>query len=218
MLSDAFWVRADEGDEDKPALTYGGLINAATNRHDVAPGTLASLYGLRLARPGLESAVRVTLGGMTALLASVSANQINLQIPDGVEPGLVELRVFNGAVESELMLVPIRQTAPGLFRAVRSTGEVVGPATPLLAGREFTLVATGFGATNSNLLDAVVLINGFRLKPTAVTSSGLGIQEVTLTLPEAFGAAASVKLEVLVAGRLSNALRVPVTPGPTTLQ
>ena len=217
VLTQAFRVRGD-GDDDKPALTYGGVINAATSTPDVAPGTLASLYGLRLARPGLESAVRVTLGGLEAPLASVSAYQINLQIPDGVEPGLVELRVFNGAIESELMLVPIGHAAPGLFRAVRSTGEVAGPATPLLAGSEFTLVATGFGTSDSDSLGAIVVVNGFRLKPISVTSPGPGIQEVTLTLPEAFGAAASVQLQVLVAGRLSNVLRVPVTPVLATLQ
>lgn len=218
LLPDAFEVKGDAATDDRPMLRYNGLLNAATNTHQLAPGTLASLYGLHLAVAGAESTVRVTFNGLPASLVAVTDGQINLQIPDAVEPGLSELRVFNGAVGSEPMLVSIGRAAPGLFRVVSANGALAGAESPLQAGQSFKVVATGFGVTPGSLEDAVVLVNGIRLKPISTAAPSPGIQELTVTLPAALGSIGAARIEVLVAGRLSNALEVPVAAGLLALQ
>jgi uncharacterized protein (TIGR03437 family) len=218
LLPDAFEVKGAAGPDDKPVLRYNGLLNAATNTHQLAPGTLASLYGLHLAAAGAESAVRVTFNGLEAPLVAVSENQINLQVPDAVKPGLAELRVFNGAADSELMLVSIGRSAPGLFRVISDRGVIATAGSPLEAGRSFKIVATGFGVRPGSLQDAIVLVNGIRLKPVSAAAPSPGIQELTVNLPAALGSVDSARIEVLVSGRLSNALEVPIAAGLAALQ
>jgi uncharacterized protein (TIGR03437 family) len=218
LLPDAFEVKGNVATDSRPILRYNGVLNAATNTHQLAPGALASLYGLNLSSAGNESAVRVTFNGIEAPLVAVTANQINLQIPEAVAPGLAELRVFNGAAESEMMLVQIGRSAPGLFRVVSEDGLVLGAASPLVAGKSFKVVATGFGVNPGSLASAVVLVDGVRLTPVSATSPSPGIQELTVTLPEALGSIGAASIEVLVAGRLSNAIEVPVASGLLALQ
>lgn len=213
LLPDAFEVKGDAAADDRPILRFNGVLNAATNTHRLAPGTLASLYGLHLASPGAESAVRVTFNGLEAPLVAVTESQINLQIPEGVQPGLAELRVFNGVSGSEPMLVSIGRSAPGLFRVVSEDGVIAGVGSPLAGGQSFKVVATGFGVTPGSLEGAVVLVNGIRLRPVLAATPSPGIQELTVTLPDALGSIGAAQVEVLVAGRLSNALEVPVTAG-----
>ncbi len=217
LLPDAFEVKGNAQADNRPVLRYNGLLNSATNAHQLAPGALASLYGLHLASPGAESAVRVTFNGVAAPLIAVTDTQINLQIPESVGPGLAELRVFNGAADSELMLVSIGRSAPGLFRVISEEGAIAGPENPLTAGQNFKVVATGFGVSPGSVENAVVLVNGVRLTPVAAARPSPGIQELTVTLPPEFGSAAGASIEVLVAGRLSNALEVPVSAGPLAL-
>lgn len=218
LLPDVFEVKGEAAADDRPMLRYSGLLNAATNTHQLAPGTLASLYGLNLAAAGAESAVRVLFNGVEAPLVAVTDTQINLQIPLTVRPGLAELRVFNGVAESELMLVSIGRSAPGLFRIVSETGVIANAASPLSAGQEFKVIATGFGVGQGNVEEAVVLVNGIRLTPLSATAPSPGIQELTVILPAEFGAMNAASISVLVAGRLSNTLAVPITAGPLALQ
>jgi uncharacterized protein (TIGR03437 family) len=218
LLPDAFEVKGDAATDDRPMLRYDGLLNAATNTQQLAPGTLASLYGLHLAAAGAESAVRVTFNGVEAPLVAVTDTQINLQIPPAVKPGLAELRVFNGAADSELMLVSIGRSAPGLFRVISEKGVVASAASPLSAGQDFKVVATGFGVSPGSVEDAVVLVNGIRLSPVSAADPSPGIQELTVTLPAELGSVGVARIEVLVAGRLSNALEVPIAAGLLALQ
>jgi uncharacterized protein (TIGR03437 family) len=218
LLPDAFEVKGDAATDDRPLLRYNGVLNAATNTQQLAPGALASLYGAHLAVAGAESTVRVTLNGLPAPLVAVTESQINLQIPDAVQPGLAELRVFNGVAESELMLVSISRSAPGLFRVVSDKGLTAGVGSPLEAGESFKVIATGFGVAPGSLGDAVVLVNGIRLTPVTTATPSPGIQELTVTLPESLGSLGGAQIEVLVGGRLSNAIEVPVSAGLLALQ
>jgi hypothetical protein len=63
-----------------------------------------------------------------------------------------------------------------------------------------------------------VLVNGIRLTTASVASPSPGIQELTVTLPAALSSIGGAHIEVLVAGRLSNAIDVPVAAGLLALQ
>jgi uncharacterized protein (TIGR03437 family) len=75
-----------------PVVATGGVLNAASNLANLAPGALATLYGSQLADgtptiaftnsfPSKAGAVTVSVNGVNAPLIYVSPTQINIQIP-----------------------------------------------------------------------------------------------------------------------------------------
>jgi hypothetical protein len=73
------------------------LVNAASYDRTVAPGSLAALFGSAMATqiasastlplPTTLGGVTVKMNGINAPLFFVSPNQINLQVPSGVNAG-----------------------------------------------------------------------------------------------------------------------------------
>jgi len=74
-----------------PVLSYQGLVNSASSQARLAPGSLASLYGINLAfstssaagvpLPLVLGGTTVTLNGTAVPLLLVTSTQINLQLP-----------------------------------------------------------------------------------------------------------------------------------------
>src|SRR5690606_18416912 len=144
---------------DGARLRYQGLVNAANGRPDLAPGTLASLFGERLTAPGREGDVRVTVAGLSAHVVSVTASQINLIIPETAPLGAVEYTVFNGSQESDPMLADLRRSAPGIFRAVEPSPAAEGG---------FGLLVTGLGPIAlANPASVFAFVGGVRLPAAA---------------------------------------------------
>ncbi|MCB1021223.1 MAG: matrixin family metalloprotease, partial [Acidobacteria bacterium] len=102
---DAFEVvSATASLESQPRLRYQALVNSATGRPDLSPGTLASLFGSSLTGQD-PAAVQILIGGLAAKLVAVTDEQINLVIPEQAPTGALEVRLINGAGESAPMLV-----------------------------------------------------------------------------------------------------------------
>ena len=54
---------------------------------------------------------------MTARLVAVTPGQINLQVPFGIAPGTVNLRVVRDGVDTLSAVAQIAPSSPGLFLA-----------------------------------------------------------------------------------------------------
>src|SRR3954454_16034869 len=86
-----FVVAASAAHAQIPAVTQGGVVNAASNTGTVAPGQLVSIYGTNLAETLTKADtvplstelgdVSVTFNGISTPLLFVSASQINAQLP-----------------------------------------------------------------------------------------------------------------------------------------
>jgi len=151
-------------------VAAGGVVDAASFRAPVAPGSLVSIFGTNLA-PGPVSAaviplpttlgkVSVSFNGFPAPLLYVSAGQINAQLPWEVPAtGAVTVIVTNDGVSSAPQNVQVGVFSPALFALAghavainpdgslaAPTGSIAGLATyPATPGDTLMLLASGLG-------------------------------------------------------------------------
>ena len=129
-----------------PALT--AVLNAASFTPGVAPGSIASLFGKRLALETVSTSVHLAaLGGIrieiidgmgaarAARLLFVSPGQINFLTPDEAVSGESVLRLTREGEEPAELAFTIIAVAPGLFSA-NGTGEGIGTISALRVGAD----------------------------------------------------------------------------------
>ncbi len=227
-----FRVDAAAASATTPLLTYQGLLNSATLQARVAPGTLATLFGVNLslgppsgANPPLPATLggtSVTLNDQPVPLSLVTPTQINLQIPFNMPSGPVVLRVNNGAEISAPMVVQIDPVAPGLFRALSSAGVVLDGGTAARLGDTIILLATGLGAVSQPVAAGSpapaapvtatvrVWVAGVELLPTyaGLAPGTAGLYQINVPLPLNLPVASSAPLSIVVDGQASNVLTI----------
>jgi len=146
---------------DPPVVS--AVTNAASFRNDpVAPGSLITLFGTRLALitagpapvplPLSLADVSVTINGLAAPLLYVSPTQINAQMPAGISPGQATVVVRTGGVASQPVSIPVRRAGPGIFTdshgqavVLNADGSANSPQNPGAAGTTVSLFLTGVG-------------------------------------------------------------------------
>jgi len=87
------------------------VVNAASFRGPVAPGSLASAFG------DWGEGAEVTVDGTAARVIGWFAGQVNFQVPEATRPGLVSTRI--GGVSGTTRVV---EAAPGLFAVIARDG------------------------------------------------------------------------------------------------
>jgi len=155
-----------------PVINPSGIINAASFLGDIAPGSLASLFGSNLADNTYQGSqvldsnnhfltsvagVGVSVNGVNAPLTFVSPGQINFQVPWETAPSTaVNVQVTRGSAQSNVETVTMTNTSsPSMFLNNLSTGVawVTGtvaegcPTTQctMQAGNTYQLWANGLG-------------------------------------------------------------------------
>ena len=147
-----------------PAITPGGVGDAARGGAVVARGGLASIYGTNLAasttKPGVVpvstylGGVQVSVGGRYAPIMFISPKQINFQVPfeTPVSSG-VPVIVTRDGVASSPVNVTVADYAPAVFVygnapdpiAVHANGSLITAANPAAAGEVIVVYGTGVG-------------------------------------------------------------------------
>jgi beta-glucosidase len=164
-----------------PVITPGGVVNAASFVGDIAPGSLATLFGSNLADGVYQGSqvvdsnnhfltavagVSVSVNGVNAPLIYVGPAQINFQVPWETALGAVNVQVTNPSAVSNVEPITIASTAaPSLFLNDYSTGVawVTGTAAEgcpisqcaIQAGNTYQLWANGLGPKNAPEQDGV---------------------------------------------------------------
>ena len=126
-------------------------LNAAGFTPGIAPGSIASLFGKRLALETFSASAQpvlpAALGGVrieiidstsearAARLLFVSPGQINFLMPDETAPGAAVLRLTREGEEPVELAFTIDAVAPGLFSA-NGTGEGIGAITARREGAD----------------------------------------------------------------------------------
>src|ERR1022692_4971141 len=109
-----------------PLVEPGGVVDAASFKGPVVPGSLVSIFGSNLASgtasasaiplPVTLGGVSVSFNGIAAPLLYVSGQQINAQLPWEVSTtGPVSVVVANGTAASAPHSVQVGTFSPGLF-------------------------------------------------------------------------------------------------------
>jgi uncharacterized protein (TIGR03437 family) len=182
-----------------PAVSSGGIINAANGISPVAPGSLVSIYGSNLAG-GLAQAdtiplstsmgdVSVTFNGVPAPLLFVSSGQINAQLPWNVissgTVGTVNVVVTRNNQASAAQTLQVGPFSPGIFEigniavAINPDGSIAAPAgsipgiptKPAKIGDPGGLVilCTGLGAVDPPAVNGADSLDALRTATTTPT-------------------------------------------------
>lgn len=129
-IAPAFAVFGMQNAGRQPALDAGGVVDAASFRPTISPGSWFSIFGTNLspvtrtwqasdfiggALPLSLNGVAVQIDGNPAAVSYVSPGQINAQVPDGVGPGTVNVQVITPSGPSGLGQVTAGQLAPSFF-------------------------------------------------------------------------------------------------------
>jgi len=177
------------------------LVNAASYDATVAPGSIAALFGAGMATqtaiastlplPKTLGGVTVKIGGIDAPLFFVSPNQINLQVPGGVNPGNTAIQVFNTGNASAVGdgTAAVAESAPGIFtldqsgknQAIAQNSDLsrnadfdkLPGARPEASGNVVVIYATGIGNTNP-------LVNDGEAAPANPLAQASGATTVTI--------------------------------------
>ena len=182
-----------------PAVSSGGVSNAANGLGTVTPGSLVSIYGSELAG-GLAQAdtiplatsmsdVSVTFNGVPAPLLFVSGGQINAQLPWNVlssgTVGTASVVVTRNNQASAPQSLQVGPFSPGIFAigniavAINSDGSIAAPAgsIPGIATKPATIgdpgglviLCTGLGAVDPPAVNGADSLDALRTATTTPT-------------------------------------------------
>lgn len=165
----------DGGAALAPSYSAASVVNSATNLPALAPNTIVTVYGERLAfetraltdtdiqnhtlptvLPG--TGVQILISGMPAHLYYVSPGQINLLIPSNLLGGRRKLQLLRNGRAGPAVYVNLRQAAPALYQydndtviGLRPDGSLATPASPARPGEVMVFYATGLGPVTPRL-------------------------------------------------------------------
>ena len=153
--------------EGIPAISLGGIVNAASFGLAVSPGSIASVFGTSLGEetmaassvplPREMAGVKILVDGVEAPLFFVSPGQLNFQAPFEIAtPNLGAVSVEVNGVPSALSPFAAILNAPGIFTynrvpdeldpvIVHADGSLVTPENPARPGEVLIIFATGLG-------------------------------------------------------------------------
>src|ERR1019366_6900970 len=182
-----------------PAVSAGGVSNAANGLGTVTPGSLVSIYGSELAG-GLAQAdtiplattltnVSVTFNGVPAPLQFVSTGQINAQLPWNVlssgTAGTALVVVTRNNQASAPQSLQVGPFSPGIFAlgniavAINPDGSIAAPAgaIPGIATKPakigdpggLVILCTGLGAVDPPAVNGADSLDTLRTATTAPT-------------------------------------------------
>jgi uncharacterized protein (TIGR03437 family) len=154
-----------------PAVTGAGVVNAASFEPGLAPGGLASVFGVDLSAgvsadaPALPwptelGGVQVRVNGAAVPVLAVRNNQVNFLLPETTPAGPATLSVTSPLGTSAAVAVTVSAVAPGIFFdppdgfgavLVANSGGHRTSAQPALAGTDYLeIYATGLGAVHAS--------------------------------------------------------------------
>ncbi len=221
-----------------PGIAPGGVVNAASGLGTIAPGALASVYGVNLAdatytnlfqggafASATSSGVSVNVNGVNAPLTYVSPTQINFQVPWETPPAptAVNVTVTRNSVSSFAEPVTITPASPSIFLDYTTSVALntVYPAGPIVPGVTVVLYGSGFGPTTVASQDGVpaagastttctLAINN---QPVTVTYCGTApgevIDQLNFIYPSGISAGAQPVTATLTINGLTGTFLVP---------
>ncbi len=174
-----------------PTVSAGGLVNAASFSHTVAPGSIASVFGTNYANSNIGASVKplpdtlgnvsITVNNVAAPLIFVGQFQANFQIPFETQPGTATVVVTSNGIASQAATVNVTAEAPGIFVtgtnqavALNADNTVADSTHPAKVGSVVVMYVTGLGALDHPLQTGSPASNDPVSNATVVPTATLG--------------------------------------------
>ena len=206
VLSQANAFQVLPANPSLPAISAVGNANIA--QQTIYPGVFATIYGVNLALS--PSTVQVTLGGrlMTPQPNGVFPGQVSFFIPADFPTGAAILRLSNGSLAANPIVVQIDVPPPTILSVTNASG-VPYDATHAASSQDVVNIYVAN-------LDPTVLANPSRLQvtvngqpvPASLAPAANGQTQITFVLTQSFGGVV-VNLAVVVDG--SGSAPFPIT-------
>jgi hypothetical protein len=205
-----------------PAVSSGGVINAANGLTPVTPGSLVSIFGTNLAA-GLAQAdtiplstklnnVSVTFNGIQAPLLFVSGGQINAaSAPQSLQvgpfsPGIFAINNIAVAINGDGSIAAPAGAIPGITTKPAKIGDPLG----------LVILCTGLGVVNPPGVDGAASLDALRTavttptvliggKAATVVFAGMspqfvGVNQINVGIPAGTPTGNSVSLQLSLGG------------------
>lgn len=155
-----------------PSAYFGGVSTNLATEPGVAPGTIASIYGVHFSYdeptgasstplPTVLGSIRVLVNDRPAPLFYTSYGQINFQVPYETAPGEARVTVERGGIAGNTVTVNVALRAPRILTSTGRYGLIVNPdgtlaqpqspwftgARPARRGEALVIYALGLGPT-----------------------------------------------------------------------
>jgi hypothetical protein len=199
-----------------PVPTITGIVKAPDGSGPpLAPGSFATINGSDLAAssqsagtpyPTTLGNVSITVNGVAAPLAFVSANQVNFQIPYGTPTGSVTVVLTNNGLVSNTFSVTIAPAAPALYSQIQNQGGGTNASgTPAIAGTTVLVHFTGLGVVSPPVADgAAAPASPASTSAFTTTASVNGTAATTTNVMLAPGAAAQAQASIQIPAGLTT--------------
>jgi uncharacterized protein (TIGR03437 family) len=203
----------------RPAIAAAGVVNGASYRDGISPGSWAAIFGQNLAAsthtlaaadvaggnlPTTLAGVSVRIAGQPAFVYYVSPSQIVAQAPAMDATGAVPVVVSNAGGTSEAVNATVGAVAPAFFTSNNRVAAAASGTPGVLA-----LYATGFGPTSPAVSPGTVF-NGSAAtsNPVAVTVGGVpaavlyaglvgaGLYQLNVAMPDGVSGEQEIVAEV----------------------
>lgn len=222
-----------------PEFQREGVVDSATFQPGVAPGSLATIFGRGFvaATRNIAADGTVELAGLTVSVNGISApllmagysgemEQVNVQIPFEVLPGVADVEIRNAAGQSSRVGgIPIYPVHPRIFTGgiVHIDGPAVTPENPAKPGGLLSIYLTGGGAIAAATgipgpipppaleLPTRVSVDGEqgRVLFAGYAPNWIGVYQINLEIPQISGRGMRT-LVVEIGSVASNPIAVPV--------
>jgi uncharacterized protein (TIGR03437 family) len=228
-----WFVQAPEEQPPKPVAA--AVVHSATYEAEVAPGSIAALFGSELSSstalaselplPTVLAGTTLRVGGEPVLLFYASPTQINWLVPKA--PVAAEVVVVREAVESDPLPFSLAIYAPGIFTldgtpggaaaALHGDYRLITPADPALRGETIQIYLTGLGVRNPLLMrpDIAPLVRigevAAEITYSGPTGVNPGLDQINLKVPGDAPLGAEVPLTVSLGSSASNRATLAVS-------
>ena len=202
----------------RPEFGVATVLNAASLREAVAPGSIATVRGTALGPS-------VTVNGRTPRVLFASPQEVVVVLPEGLGEGLVDVVVTNADGFASKGEARISASAAGVFSvtgdgegeaivldADQQTAGPFDPSRPRSGLKQAPLRLAIFATGVAHAKNVTAAINGQPLKVEAVARSGLpGLDEIHVLVPPELSGAGVSTLIVTADSVQSNATTLTIS-------
>lgn len=192
----ALWLFSGAAARSQPVI--GAVANSASATTNVAPGSIATIYGTGVATstagntvfplPNTLGGASIAINGTPAPLYYASPGQLNFQLPVDLAPGPATAIVTAGGVASAPFPFTVLASAPGIYapgnRAIAvnfQDGKLNSSSDPAAAGGYIIVYMTGQGAVDAAVATGQPAPSNPPASATAPYSATIGGQPATVS-------------------------------------